>query len=145
MTTRNRSTLPAIAAALMLRQGDVLLVRVNAAPSGKMRPVARDRGRVVLAYGETTGHAHAIHEPDVALEELLSAAAMGDAARELLASVGLKTEIRDEEVVGFLTVGGSAAVLQHEEHGSIALDAGDRFVVLRQREYAPESLRTVAD
>ena len=45
--------------AAMVRQGDVLLVPVDAIPEAA-KPVARDHGRVVLAYGEATGHAHAI-------------------------------------------------------------------------------------
>jgi hypothetical protein len=139
MTTRKRSLVPALGAALMLRQGDVLLVRVAGAPRGKTKSIPRDQGRVVLAYGEVTGHAHAIVEENVALLELDAAA-----ARELLASVGLRTEIRDEEIVGLLDVA-EDATLAHEEHSPIPLSGGDRFVVLRQREYAPESLRTVAD
>ena len=43
----------------MYRQGDVLLVRDDAA-SVDGTEVARDQGHVVLAYGEATGHAHAI-------------------------------------------------------------------------------------
>jgi len=41
------------------RQGDVLLVPVAQIPDGARR-VKRERGRVVLAWGEVTGHAHAI-------------------------------------------------------------------------------------
>lgn len=134
----HRSTLP-----MQLRQGDVLLVRVSRLPA-TTKPVPRDRGRVVLAYGETTGHAHAIAEAKVALATMDDAAAMGEAARELLASVGLRTEIRDEEVVGFLDVA-EDATLRHEEHGAIGLAAGDQFVVLRQREYQPAGIQQVAD
>lgn len=47
------------------RQGDVFLERVSALPAN-LTPRARDKGRVILAYGEVTGHAHAIAEPDVA-------------------------------------------------------------------------------
>ncbi len=47
------------------RQGDVFLERVDAIPSNvKVRP--KDHGRVILAYGEVTGHAHAIAEPETA-------------------------------------------------------------------------------
>jgi hypothetical protein len=128
----------------MLRQGDVLLVAVAAAALssiGDGKTIKRDKGRVVLAYGEVTGHAHAITEPKVTLRAIDDAAA----ARQLLASVGLKAEIRDEEVVGLLEVDESAE-LRHEEHGTILLAAGERFVVLRQREWsdAQEPI-TVAD
>ena len=42
-----------------VRQGDVLALGVEAIPEDA-KPVTRDRGRVILAYGEVTGHAHAI-------------------------------------------------------------------------------------
>lgn len=44
----------------IFRQGDVCLIRVEDADFGNEIP--RDtRGRIVLAHGEVTGHAHAIH------------------------------------------------------------------------------------
>jgi hypothetical protein len=42
------------------RQGDVLILETAAAPTDAVE-VPRDKGRIVLAYGEVTGHAHAIH------------------------------------------------------------------------------------
>ena len=44
----------------LLRQGDILLVPVDGLPTGAVS-VART-GRLVLADGEATGHAHAVHE-----------------------------------------------------------------------------------
>ena len=41
------------------RQGDVLVIRVDDVPSSAVS-VPRDAGRLVLAYGEVTGHAHAV-------------------------------------------------------------------------------------
>ena len=101
----------------MIRQGDVLLTRVHALPPGVIRKPAAD-GRVVLAYGEVTGHAHAL---DAALSELFEARA---GTLYLRASAG--------------------AHLVHEEHGAIALDPGV-YRVTRQREYAPDAIRPVAD
>ena len=48
-----------------IRQGDVLLVPVASLPAGCVE-VPNDKGRIVLAYGEVTGHAHAIadHRPE---------------------------------------------------------------------------------
>ena len=40
------------------RQGDVLLRRVSQLPDGAVKSPKTDR--IVLAYGEVTGHAHAI-------------------------------------------------------------------------------------
>jgi hypothetical protein len=127
----------------IVRQGDVLLVAVTAGLD-QSRPVARERGRVVLAHGEVTGHAHTIAEADVTLAVLDDRSAMASVARALLASVGLTMEVRDEEVVGVLSTP-TGARLTHEEHAPITLDPLSHYVVLRQREYAPESIRQVLD
>jgi hypothetical protein len=100
------------------RQGDVFLRRVDSLPEG-LEVVPRDRGRVVLAYGEVTGHAHAITDADATLyvDE-----ATGQ--RYLLAKEGVD--------------------LVHEEHSTIAVDRGV-YEVVGQREYAPGEIRRVAD
>lgn len=43
----------------MFRQGDVLIVAIAAMPA-EVTPEKPDAGRAVLAYGEVTGHAHAL-------------------------------------------------------------------------------------
>lgn len=91
-----------------VRQGDVLIVAVDDIPADA-RLVDRDRGRVMLAYGEVTGHAHAIHTPDA----------------KLLERPGARYLRLD-----------SPAELQHEEHATIELPAGE-FRVVIQREYVP--------
>lgn len=96
------------------RQGDVLLVAVEAIPARAV-PVPRHRNQVVLAYGEATGHRHAI----------------GERHAELLAVSGEEVERR------FLRIVGTEALLVHEEHDPIALPAGI-YQVIRQREYVPE-------
>jgi hypothetical protein len=105
---------------LMFRQGDVLLVAVDALPEqARLEPRT---GRIVLAEGEVTGHAHAIEEHDA-----LTYTYQGE--RYLLTR--------------------STAQLIHEEHAPIAVPPGAWRVVI-QREYAPEAgtyrpWRTVAD
>lgn len=93
-----------------VRQGDVLLERVDALPKGLKAVERDDRGRVVLQEGEVTGHAHAILEPNAVLYE-----AERVAARYL--------EVLDAPVV-----------LRHEEHGAIVLEPGV-YRQHRQREY----------
>lgn len=105
------------------RQGDVLIIADNNAPTGTEIP--RDRGRVVLAYGEVTGHAHTIIDPGAALFDL----AQG--------SDGATLEDR-------VLVVPSAATLTHEEHDAIIIPPG-RYRVIRQREYTPQEIRSVAD
>lgn len=47
-----------------MRQGDVLLVRVEALPEG-LTDITPKKGRVVLQHGEATGHAHAFYDRGV--------------------------------------------------------------------------------
>jgi hypothetical protein len=42
------------------QQGDILIERVDAAPTGETVPP--ENGRIILAKGELTGHAHAIED-----------------------------------------------------------------------------------
>jgi hypothetical protein len=108
----------------VFRQGDVLLVPVAeeaVPPSVRELPQQpRDgRGRLVLALGEVTGHAHAV--------------------------VGPGTLVRETDEFGQawlqLTEGGRVV---HEEHGPIPLARG-WYRIVRQREYTPGSVRVVAD
>ncbi len=108
------------------RQGDVLIERIDSLPS-KLVPVARENGKVVLAHGEVTGHAHAIAD-----ERVAHFSAPAERAEPGLAGVT------------YLEVRAAVAALRHEEHGMIALPAGN-YRVTRQREYSPEALRNVAD
>lgn len=85
---------------LPVRQGDVLLVPVDAIPDNA-KVKSRDNGRVIIAYGEVTGHAHQIADPDAVGAEILT---VGESA----------TFIR-------LT---KKAQLVHEEHGTIDLQPG---------------------
>lgn len=50
---------------MLIRHGDVVLVPVAEVPAGKT--VRRKHGKLVLAEGEITGHAHVIEAPDVKL------------------------------------------------------------------------------
>jgi hypothetical protein len=103
----------------LYRQGDVLLVGVEAVPEGTAS-IARERGRLVLARGELTGHAHVVSAPEAELVTL-------EHAHEL-----------------YLLVYGETVALEHEEHDRIPLPTG-AYRVLRQREYAPTAIDYVAD
>jgi hypothetical protein len=92
------------------RQGDVLLMRVDKKPS-KAATVKRMGGKLVLAEGEVTGHAHTIE---------------GKGARLFAVN-------NDHR---FLVVTGTDITLAHEEHAAIPLEPGI-FRVIRQREYMP--------
>lgn len=47
----------------MIRQGDVLVRRVNSLPNEAVQ--LQTEGPVILARGEATGHAHALEEADL--------------------------------------------------------------------------------
>lgn len=123
----------------MFRQGDVLVIYVDRLPANTTKR-ARENGRVVLAHGEVTGHAHAITERKCVHYDAPDAVS---AAQALLKSVGLEREITPENSPTFLDLEVETP-LEHEEHSTINLPAG-KAVVLRQREYAPEQIRQVAD
>ncbi|WP_435240950.1 hypothetical protein [Streptomyces cucumeris] len=108
----------------MYRQGDVLIVPVTPEElppgTGTLPAAPRDgRGRLVLALGEVTGHAHAV--------------------------VGPGTLVREPGAFGVaylhLPEGGRVV---HEEHAAIPLPKG-WYRVVRQREYTPGAVRVVAD
>lgn len=103
----------------MYRQGDVLIIPVQDIPDGA-KPIARESGRLILAHGEATGHAHVVEG-----EATFLAADIEDLERRFL---------RVEE----------EAEVVHDEHDAIVLPPGD-YEVVRQREYAPEAPRMVAD
>ncbi len=105
---------------IQYRQGDVFLERVAKAKVGAKIP--RTDGRIVLAYGEVTGHAHAIVEDDAALYD------------------GAEKALEDRFLKVFKPV-----MLRHEEHAPIELVPGV-YRVRRQREWTDsDEPRVVAD
>lgn len=118
---KNKTTVPA-----HYRQGDVLIERISSLPRS-LKPIARENGKVVLAHGEVTGHAHAIADPHVAHFD-----APAERTNDGLAGVT------------YLEVREAVAALKHEEHSTIPLEPGI-YRITRQREYSPEALRNVAD
>jgi hypothetical protein len=109
---------PAQAAApapVQVRQGDVLLVPV-AELNLTTRTLPRVGGRVVLAEGEATGHAHAVRS---------SAATLVVADNERYLRVA------------------APVTLDHEEHAPLRVAPGIYRVVI-QREYVPPEISPVA-
>lgn len=98
----------------MYRQGDVLITSAGQIPG---RAVKQER--CILALGESTGHAHQIHD-----EAFLWV---------------------DTDGTKYVEVYGSKATLTHEEHGPIALVGPGIYRVTQQREYSPEENRNVID
>lgn len=99
------------------RQGDVLIEEVNEIPSDA-KEVGRDEfDRIVLAYGEVTGHAHAIKNKQV------------------------KHYVSNDAV--YLDVVEKSKVT-HEEHKEIPLDS-KKYRVIRQTEFFGLTPKFVAD
>jgi len=98
------------------RQGDVLLVQVEALPSGAglQEQASSD---IVLAFGEVTGHAHVVAS---------AAASLYNSSGDYFLQVNVATP------------------LSHQEHASIVLEPGV-YRVIRQREYTPQENRGVQD
>ena len=99
------------------RQGDVLILR-SAAPSDAENKTPQNE-RIVLAYGEVTGHAHAI-------------------------APGGGVSLLERGSRRWLDVPAEGTVVNHEEHDAVPLGSGIWEIVI-QKEYSPEALRNVAD
>lgn len=91
------------------RQGDVMIVAVDAIPAGAEVKID-EKDRVILAYGEVTGHAHAIARTD-SIQKLVK-----DGIEYLEAS--------------------DTVEVKHEEHGTIEVPAG-KYRILHQVEHSP--------
>lgn len=117
----------------MYRQGDVLIVPVNEIPSGFK---SRKDKKVILAYGEVSGHHHRFE-----CGRVVSFFKEGD---DLAIAGG--TALRGNRTdVEYISVPKSGADLVHEEHDAIHVPAGD-YHIIRQREYdMMEGVRRVAD
>lgn len=104
------------------RQGDVLLIAIDRSqiPADAKRRT-KDDGRVILAYGEVTGHSHRVKGGNAAL---------------LDAPDGTVYLTIDQLI-------GRAAVV-HQEHDTIPL-AEDTYIVRHQVEYTPAAIRQVKD
>ena len=103
----------------LIRQGDVLVSRVASIPANA-KPQQRDNGRVILAYGEVTGHAHQIADPD---------------------AVGAELTVAESATFLRLT---KKAQLVHEEHATINIPPGT-YRVVHQREWSYGENIRVAD
>lgn len=119
-----------------IRQGDVLLTPVAALPAGCVE-VPNDRGRIVLAYGEVTGHAHAIADHRQAFVPSARAVELADAA---IARAKLWSAPNGQR---YLQVT-EPVTLSHEEHTAHTIPPGI-YQLPVQVEYSPTELRQVAD
>jgi uncharacterized protein (DUF885 family) len=116
-----------------------LITPVSKLPSGCVE-IPNDKGRIVLAYGEVTGHAHAIADHktasvfDVSAEIADAAIARAQTKAKLWQAPDGNRYLEVTETVH----------LTHEEHTAHALMPGI-YQLPTQVEYSPAELRRVAD
>jgi hypothetical protein len=103
------------------RQGDVIIERIDEIPAPAKRVKLKRGQRIILAYGEATGHHHSLDLKDADWWKHADDA-NGDQY------LNVKT----------------SAVVTHQEHAPVALPAG-KYRVIQQREYSPEEIRRVRD
>jgi hypothetical protein len=104
------------------RQGDVYLESVSEVSHEGYSKVSPENGKLILAYGEVTGHHHSILVDDAAGVELF----------------------RNSSGDMILHVKDDPATITHQEHSSVTLPVGD-YVAYIQEEYDPEGMRRVQD
>lgn len=95
-------------------QGDVLLIKMKSIPDNKKEYV-RQNGKIILAWGEKTGHHHRIEDNTT------------QAWVDENDTVWLEVKDLIEE-----------AKVLHEEHGEIQLPTGCYKVIREQREFESE-------
>jgi hypothetical protein len=126
---------------IQYRQGDVLLQQVTALPAGCAIVQQDSDGAVVLAYGETTGHRHAIYDH---LYRESTPGAAGEIADSAIARAKSRAMLwQAPDGVRYLQVEETAS-LRHEEHTEHSLPPGI-YKVPCQVEYTPAALQRVAD
>lgn len=98
------------------RQGDILFeIKSNVEHNGT------DKADGIVAYGETTGHFHALQN-----QESFDLYALKE------------SEYKDDGVVMTMTCHQDTECT-HDEHGAIPFNAGEEASIIRQREYDPMS------
>lgn len=127
-----------------IRQGDVYLFQVDKLPDDllSVKPVGDNH---VLAYGEATGHCHAIKKQDCELFEI----------NDNIKSLAKKYGVTDERAITHglrivvdntkLLHGTPSRAFSDLDHTPIDLPCGD-YIVLRPREYDDsEEFKVIAD
>ena len=120
----------------IIRQGDVLLSQVKSLPKGCELATGQER-KIILAWGEVTGHHHRIedhiHISAEAASEIADAAIARAKARLWVHPTGTRYLEVTEPVS-----------LTHEEHSAHTIPPGI-YEIPNQVEYTPAALRRVAD
>lgn len=127
MSRSKKKTIP-----FQVRQGDVFLERL---PDGARTglPLQKGETRIVLAWGESTHHAHIVDRRQAELYDKPDTTAVGDAVWERLLRVLDKGELQHD-----------CPGQSQPDHNPIPLPPGD-YEVVQQVVYTPAEIRNVAD
>jgi len=125
---------------LQIRQGDVFLQPVDRLPEGAVE-VPAERGRIVLAHGEVTGHAHAIADHTEQRAAPIGETAAAEIVEALIARC--KAKLYEHNGDRYLVVQEPVS-LTHEEHTAHTIPPGVYEIPL-QMEYDAALMRRVAD
>lgn len=118
---------------MQARQGDVLIIPIDKIPAGMRTDTP---AKVVLAYGEVTGHHHRF--------ECGKVQAFYKEGDDITISGGGNLR-GTATAVEFISVPKTGASLVHEEHDTVNLTPGS-YRIVRQREYdSIEGVRSVTD
>lgn len=111
-----------------VRQGDILLIKVSEIPIDAIKQ--KKKNLTILAYGEKTGHMHAI-KSDGVVEYKKGQDRFFKVGKAVILSHGLKKEIEEKIKV-------------NKDHDIIEIPKGE-YKIIYQREYTPEKIRRIAD
>lgn len=134
-----------------VRQGDVLLHRIDAIPATAKKDKAVKNRPPIIAYGEVTGHAHGLYGRAAMFRDDALASSVtvdGKALGRVFSAAALETAtlVRAEAgtMLGHGTPTSDATLPQDPDHSPIPVE-GD-YVAIRQREFPRHELaRMVAD
>lgn len=120
----------------MYAQGDILLVPVNKALKNH-KPLP---GKVVVGYGEASGHSHVLVGDVQWLVDALDAIALDRFANGLPASEPVMVQVGDGVRLAHL----DAMQRPTADHAAIDIPPGT-YQVVRQRQWTAGAIRAVAD
>ena len=105
-----------------MRHGDVILIPITAQEAENMKKDAKkidhENGRIILAYGEVTGHCHSLICKDANLWQ-----------------VSENNKLLELPAI---------SKLSHQEHKTIELQPGC-YQIVQKRQYTPNGWETVSD
>lgn len=118
----------------VVRQGDVGISQIDMIPANAEKVEPTKDNKVVLAYGEVTGHSHRFNADFV--DEFKTETDRFFRVKQ--AAVLNKIDDNKYQIVQ------DGAILFHEEHNPIILEPGD-YKIIQQQEYIQQNWRNVAD